>query len=135
VPAGSELRFVNATFSARDGTGKETSGAIGEITRTIYYGPKRTAGTSTAIQTLSGTDRLVGWTADDIRSSGLIPPTSYIEGKLHNYFRFVVPLENVEASAFTVRMPDMMINGRTLSGKSISFKRVRKNVSGSPLCS
>jgi hypothetical protein len=136
VPAGSEVRFLNATFTAADGTGKEHSGAIVEIERRISYGPKRDGEpTSTVRQTLSGTDLLAGWTEKDKRSSGLVPEMNYIHGDSHNYFHFYVPWENFNAPAFTVRMPDMVVNGSPVSGKSISFKRVREKVYGDPLCS
>jgi hypothetical protein len=138
VPAGSEVRFVSAVFKVRDGAGREQSGVISEITRRIPYGPtKRTAGSSSETQKLSSGDPLIGWSVADVRSSGLVPPASFFlaDSDTQNFFDFFVPFEQFVAPEFSVRIPDIVVNGRSVPGKSIAFRRVKKKVYGNPLCS
>jgi hypothetical protein len=112
VPFGTKARFVTSTFTVRTGaTDQEQQGTVAELTRHVFVLKRRgsAAWKDLETQSLSNGDTLVGWASDE-----------------DNLFKFVVPLEGFVAPSFTVRMPDMEVNGRVVPGKSISFKRIEK---------
>jgi hypothetical protein len=134
VPAGARATFVTPTFAVHAELGQEGGGTISEIKRTLWYGPKRNSGVSMETQLLSPSDTLTGWTPDEVRSSGLVPAASYVDGDLHNRFKFLVPLENFVSASFTTSIPDIAVNSQVVAGKSIRFTRTELRNSWSLSC-
>jgi len=114
VPSGIRVRFVTDTFTFIAVPGQEQQKAIAKFTRSVFVQKRNGNATwfDPETQTVSPADTLVGWASE--------------HGNYDNLFSFVVPFEKFVDPAFTVRMPDMEVDGRLVTGKSVSFKYIEK---------
>lgn len=135
VPTGVTLRFSEVSFIRQGVAGTPRRTTISDITRRVYYGPKRGSGVSTKTLVVPSNIVLKGWTAEEAINRAELPVGSVVDGELHNTFDFEVSWEGDGSEEFVLTLQDVDVDGHRLEDRSISYKYVEKRVHYNSLCS